>query len=257
LHSGKPDRKISNNTRFSDIFFKDNALYCLRSKWSGASDKSNIYAIDKLPLSFYRPGDTMSSSNIITYDIKGRINDFQLKKFSTNIEGLCIFRDTMYVVTDNAMTDIPKCDSYEKQKTLLFEIKDYTLFFSPDSYSYTMDSSTISITVGNGKLYRERPNYSIDLSKFKLKKSDSLFISVDFGLIKDELDQSGKLSLDIEVFGTKFKKTISTEDYFWTFAIPAKNKNKHPWIVFNPKFTKNDKFILRLGTFDIKNYQTH
>jgi uncharacterized protein YjiK len=110
-----------NSWRYTDLCFnpQNNYLYCLKTK-------PGIYQIDTIStLHIDHPGDTIIKRDTpkLLMDISVDVNKYGTKGFSTNMEGIAINDNSIYLVSDNSQISYANCDSPGQGKTLLIVYK--------------------------------------------------------------------------------------------------------------------------------------
>jgi hypothetical protein len=110
------------NWRYSDLFFDQNIkkILCLKSYYNeNDSCIENKFQIDTL-------SDCVKNNSVIKGDEKKFKNldidvcHFKSKNYSTNLEGICVYKENFYIVSDNHQGRA-KCE-FKDKKTLLFKM---------------------------------------------------------------------------------------------------------------------------------------
>jgi hypothetical protein len=106
--------------RYSDLCFNanDNYLYCLKTR-KGKYKIDTIYASN-----LHERGDITIplKKNNEFKDISQTINSYGKTGYDTNMEGLVMTTEAIYVVSDNAQTKNLNCATPGQKKTLLIKI---------------------------------------------------------------------------------------------------------------------------------------
>lgn len=113
--------------RYSDIAYNESKqqLLLIRSLFEGECSNANKYTIDTIKIARILTGPKgrskryLLNSESLTYkDVSSTINSY-CKNYSTNIEGISLDNDFIYLVSDNKQTDAPKCNE-KSEKAALF-----------------------------------------------------------------------------------------------------------------------------------------
>lgn len=112
--------QLDNSWRYSDLCYnyKDQYLYCLKTKFG-------IYQIDIISTRFNVAEGLITiplSQQKLFMDISANVNKNKLEGFNTNMEGIAIDDESIYVVSDNAQEAEANCNALGEGKTLLLKI---------------------------------------------------------------------------------------------------------------------------------------
>lgn len=110
-----------NSWRYSDLCFnaKNKYLYCLKTK-------GGFYQIDTISTTaLSQPEDLFIklSDRKLFMDISAEINKYGRDGYNTNMEGIALNNDKIYLVSDNAQENSANCNAPGQGKTLLVQIR--------------------------------------------------------------------------------------------------------------------------------------
>lgn len=107
------------------------------------------------------------------------------------------------------------------------------------SYTYTFDSSVLSILLGSNEIMNsEKPVLRLDLHhKWKDRKNDSVTIHIRGFYGNNETDTTKRrpIALKCRVFKMKLVKEIAPDSLFITVQIPVQAVLKKPRIIFTSR----------------------
>lgn len=108
----------NNSWRYSDLYFNydDKYLYCLKTTYGS-------YQVDTIPTDHLRKGDiTIPKEKMKLFmDISEDVILCEKDGYDSNLEGITIYKNQLYVVSDNAKTDDRDCERAGSKKTLLLK----------------------------------------------------------------------------------------------------------------------------------------
>jgi hypothetical protein len=117
--------------RYSDLYFKDNCLHLLGSYFR-AGDPSNQYFIDTIAVTrsdgYLSPGTIRDPENHVHTDLSRKVRAFLQsgiggKRFCVNLEGLTMYGNEIYLVSDNAASSGRDCSLPSNEITLLVKFR--------------------------------------------------------------------------------------------------------------------------------------
>ncbi len=120
-------------------------------------------------------------------------------------------------------------------------------------FTYSPDSSALTIILQDTKLNSQKGVYRINLNKkWFYKKTDSINIDIR-GSLQNEKNPNttAGLTINFEVFGKNVQKTYRTGEFRYSLRMPLKNILHTPTITIKARFSKEKKFILFLDSIDI------
>lgn len=112
---------IGRKYRYADLALSpdESKLYLLRSKIGG-------YYIDTLPLENNKLPEksTLNFKELVSLDISNQINNYSQQGYSSNLEGLTVYENSLFLISDNYHGRDNTCDDpVSKIKTLMVELK--------------------------------------------------------------------------------------------------------------------------------------
>ncbi len=256
-----PIKHNSANCRYSDIYYDVQSKYllCLKSCYCGKNCKENAYAIDRFFLKFYKKGEILKSADQSSLAIKGMEKTEIEGMYSTNLEGLCIYKTDAYLVSDNVWggseTLVDRsCKEQQRKSALLLKIPGYSEKFQPDrSFTYTEDSLTLTILFEHSKLTATQSSFKIDLNKnLSATVADSVTIDIRGALLNESISgNQQELKVDFEVAGKQKNETIKEGSFTCTFRIALKRFAKNPTIIIKSKIAKEKHLILTIDSIEV------
>lgn len=117
------EQHANDSTRYTDLFYHANSLYCIESSFVTTGDRQNGYFLDKLKVN--NAGQFMdrekNGSGRLRWKCLTNFVNVEHKDDENNIEGISGTGDSLYIISDNAVGK-PSCDSIITSTTLFFHL---------------------------------------------------------------------------------------------------------------------------------------
>ena len=118
------------------------------------------------------------------------------------------------------------------------------------SYTYTFDSSVLSILLGKNEIMNAyNSKYLLDMKdKWRYTQTDSVTLEIRGFYINDQIDTNLQKSIRVKckLFGNRFTQQIQPGAYIISRVLSLKSIQKHPYIKFTAttlKRREKDSFI--------------
>ena len=113
-------QQSNDSWRYSDLYYnnKDHYLYCLKSTFG-------TYQIDTISTRFENTGDftVQQEKQKLFIDVSNAVNNFGMQGYNTNMEGITVYNNQIFLISDNMQQTSANCNIPGEGKTLLMSVK--------------------------------------------------------------------------------------------------------------------------------------